>query len=124
LSRNLGKKNCDYCGGDVTLVGSVAPITEKQAHRYFDEFEGMLVADAQCSRCEAKYLAWVDQRPCVNPIHRGGHSYGHSPDEPFFDLSFRSTFNDEPGAADKPKYKIVERYDREPWTGDEYGHES
>jgi len=72
---------------------------------YFDEFEGMLVAPAMCRVCAAKYLAWVDQRPCVNPIHRDRAIYC-SEDAAFFDLSYRSSFDDEPRDDDIP-YVVV-----------------
>ena len=122
MSRNLGCTGCAYCLGTVVLVGPVQPITKDQAFVYFPEYEGMLVADAECQRCLAPYLAWVDQRTCVREPHRGVWAC-HG--EPFFDLSHRSSFDDEPGPKDKPKFKVkvVETVTLEPWTADEWGKE-
>lgn len=84
VSRNLCKTNCDWCGCDeVDLTGPEHPITPNEAGRYFSQFERLIVADAECVVCGAKYLAWVDSEP------RG-----------FFDLSYRSSFSDEPEEAD------------------------
>jgi hypothetical protein len=90
----------------VLLVSAPHSITRKEAGIYFEEYKDMLVADAECVDCEAKYLAWIQRHfwfksPYFrNPITR-------KPDDPpFTDLSFRSTFNDEPGPEDEPKWDI------------------
>lgn len=114
MSRNLCKTNCDWCGCDeVDLTGPEHQITPNEAGRYFSEFERMIVADAECMVCGAKYLAWVDERgrePWRHPLARldpSGEPYipdhvfdRHSAPGHFFDLSYRSSFNDEPGEAD------------------------
>jgi hypothetical protein len=65
----------------------------------------MIVADAACVDCEAQYLAWCGRIP---------HRSSTLDDElevfsgrSFVDLSFRSTFDDEPGESDMPKWDIV-----------------
>jgi hypothetical protein len=53
--------------------------------------------------CGAKYLAWVDERGRKPYRGRYGvHIFYQWASEPggFFDLSYRSSFNDEPGDAD------------------------
>lgn len=104
MSRNLCKTNCDWCGCDeVDLTGPEHPITPDEAGRYFSEFERMIVADAECMVCGAKYLAWVDERGREPYRGRYGyHVFNQFASEPcgFFDLSYRSSFNDEPGEAD------------------------
>ena len=98
MSRNLLSTDCYFCHTAVELVGSVHPITKDEAGGYFDEYEGLVVANASCPDCKAKYLAWVDETPRNKP------SFDRVPSNsvPFFDLSFRSTFNDEPGDEDMP----------------------
>lgn len=104
MSRNLGTTDCCSCPRweppptTVRLVGPVHPITRAEAGSYFDEYEGMLVADAECSECGAKYLAWVDERPRRRP-----HGFDREPCGAFCDLSYRSSFNDEPGEDDVPR---------------------
>jgi len=101
MSRNLCQTNCDFCDGRVSLEEPPRPIRHYEAGRYYNEFEGMLVADAECNACGAKYLAWVDE----TTRFKWGFSARRAEacdEPPFVDLSFRSTFNDEPGKADMP----------------------
>lgn len=82
------------------------PITQQEAGPYFREYSGMIVANAECEDCEAKYLAWIDHIP----HRRSGDG------TTIQDLSFRSTFNDTPGPGDVPVYKIeVRRVRVGPW---------
>jgi len=117
VSRNLGQTHCEFCMGDVRLVEEPRPITRKDADWYFAMFEGMRVANAECVDCEAKYLAWVDDTALVRNESRHPPP---TPETPFFDLSFRSTFNDEHGPADVPKWKVVRHVrttvEKTPWA--------
>lgn len=98
MSRNLCETSCSWCNGEVILEEAGRPILEEECGAYFREYRSMLVANAHCRECEAKYLAWVDWP---------GNSYWtNKGDRAFMDLSFRSTFNDEPGLEDQPKYMI------------------
>jgi hypothetical protein len=64
----------------------------------------MLVANAVCPSCQAQYLAW-----CRAPNTWSG-SWGKDHEGQFFDLSYRSSFNDEPGSiSDLPKYACETR---------------
>lgn len=107
MSRNLAQTDCYFCHGEVKLTGEKRQVVKDDCGVYFAEYEGMIVADAECGDCEAKYLAWVDESKRV--------CYRRTPDPArlFEDLSFRSTFNDEPGEEDMPKYKIRETITRE-----------
>lgn len=99
MSRNLCRTDCYFCNDDVVLVEEPRDITEKEAGAHYETYKGMLVANAECPSCLAKYLAWVNEFRCnAKPRHV---EWGK-----FFDLSFRSTFNDEPGKDDLPKYEI------------------
>jgi len=124
MSRNLCSTRCYYCGFEpVRLEETPRPITSDEAFVYFEEYAGMLVANAVCPLCEAKYLAWCDETTRIN---KRWQSYHHGPtDGGYFDLSFRSTFNDEPGPDDKPKYRIKTEvtYTREPWVDDHWGQQ-
>jgi hypothetical protein len=105
MSRNLSRTDCYFCGDVPKLVEVPRPITAEEAGVYFAEYEGLLVANAECPRCGAKYLAWVDERGYVRPeLWCGMLVAPRVPDDDigFVDLSFRSTFNDEPGDADRP----------------------
>lgn len=98
MSRNLLRTECH---GPVDLEESPRPITASEAGQYFEEYEGMLVANATCPHCRAKYLAWVDERPRLrNSLRRAPESGG------IVDLSYRSTFDDEPGYDDLPEFEV------------------
>lgn len=112
MSRNLGQTHCDYCLSEVVCVEAARPITKEEAGPYFAEYEGMLVANAECPLCLAKYLAWVDE------THRKNRQWSDYYRRPVgldaramptpVDLSFRSSFNDEPGDDDLPEYDVVQ----------------
>ena len=106
MSRNLNSTICDFCGHAVELNEEPRKITVNDTGVHmFEEFEGMMVADAECPMCLAKYLAWVDEAPRVRNKHR--HAY-RSPDSygGIVDLSFRQSFNDEPAEQDLPVYDV------------------
>jgi hypothetical protein len=118
MSRNLCQIDCEFCKGVVTLDEPARPITKAETGSYFPEYGGMLVANATCRLCKAKYLAWVDERP-------SGKSWArHTEDDNklgFHDLSFREAFNDEPANADMPEFKIETVKVRVPWPKCECG---
>jgi len=112
MSRNLLRTDCWRCHGEVTLSGPSHPITHEECGVLIDEYDGMIVADAACSVCAARYLAWVDERQRKRPLpvwlmRRGGDGSA------FFDLSFRSTFNDEPGEEDLPPWEPPPKWTKE-----------
>lgn len=98
MSRNLGITHCHQCGGDVALEEEPRPITRDDAGPYFDEYhrKRLIVANASCPDCRAKYLAWVSSSI-------GGHLSPSDVDwmpGRFVDLSYRHAFNDEPDRED------------------------
>lgn len=102
-------------------------VRQNEVGVYWDEYEGMVVADAMCLDCEGKYLAWVEgpKRWYDPPIGlTRERSTPTGSDLGFFDLSFRHSFNDEPDDLDLPKYMIKvtrERMGAYPWnTVEEY----
>lgn len=110
MSRNLGDTVCGFCDGEVKLVEALRPITPNDAGTHYDEFKNMIVANAECVDCRAKYLAWVGNIP--------HHQTSHLPCKTgamLYDLSYRSTFKDEPGPADLPDYEIEIVRKRKPW---------
>jgi hypothetical protein len=115
MSRNLCRTDCYRCGEDVLLDEKPRPITRSEAFCYFDEYERMLVANATCPVCGARYLAWCDDTSRLRgprvPDRWAGTSLGahlaaprYDPALTHFDLSFRSSFNDEPGDGDLPPW--------------------
>lgn len=102
MSRNLGCVSCYYCPSEVITVEKARPITSKEAGGYYTEYNGMMVANAECPACLAQYLAW-----CAPPP--GGRSTNAGHTETHYDLSFRSSFNDEPGERDLPRYNIAKQ---------------
>jgi hypothetical protein len=102
VSRNLLRTSCARCQGVVFLDEPARPITEEDAGCYFEEYEGMQVAAATCRWCAARYLAWVESSPKLAPIFRRSAEPGLG----FFDLSYRSTFNNEASANDLPRVTI------------------
>lgn len=106
MSRSIGQTECARCNRAVATTGPDRPITRDEAHGYFEEFEGLLVADAKCENCGALYLAWVDSTTRLRPAVVFGLDLSQEKgDNPFFDLSYRSSFNDEPGEGDLPPYQ-------------------
>jgi hypothetical protein len=116
MSRNLSRTNCCFCSGRIVLEERARHITKDECGIYWDKYEGLYVSNAHCFECEAKYLAWVEERTTSYGL---GSRYQASVirEFGFFDLSFRSTFNDEPGEDDLPKFKIeiVITRSRQPW---------
>lgn len=106
MSRNLGQRDCHFCPGDIKLLEAPRPIAREDCGVYFKEYDGMMVAKAHCTACLAKYIAWVS-----------GGMYSNRPQleegQTHHDLSFRSTFNDEPGEDDLPRYKVTTKLIRE-----------
>lgn len=105
MSRNLCRVICYYCGHPVKISEPPRPITVYDCGRHFKEFKGMLVAKACCSACLAKYLAWIDLSKCVKNPRPKYH-------EIIEDLSFRSTFDDEPGPNDLPEFEVEKQWVR------------
>lgn len=66
-------------------------ILPSEAGRYYEEFSNLSVALAHCTLCKAQYLAWFN----YNGVRTPG-------DGRIVDLSYRSTFNDEPSESDLP----------------------
>lgn len=107
MSRNIGSTQCNFCGGEVVLIETPRPITRKEAGVYYDTCEGYgyangIFANGACLTCEAKYLAWVNLSACAGY----GQWNRNRLQEPFFDLSYRATFNDEPDEEDLPEWAI------------------
>jgi len=99
MSRNLCVTTCVHCGNTPELVEIPHVITKEESHVYFEEYEGMIVAKAVCPSCEAEYLAWVDESKRKH--------YAREKRYPIIeDLSYYSSFNDEAGDSDYPKYKV------------------
>lgn len=111
MSRNLCRTDCPRCGTNPVIDGPVHSITEQETGVYFGEYEGMLVANATCPLCGVKLLAWIDGTTRKNRVWRWDRK--PTAEQPFFDLSYRSSFNDEPGQDDEPDselWRMVEAY--------------
>lgn len=103
MSRNLCQTNCAACScEEIALEEAARPITASEAGAYFDEYEGMLVANAHCSLCKALYLAWCDEVKRIRNPWRGREVNERG----FGDLSWRHAFNDEPSIRDLPLYVV------------------
>jgi hypothetical protein len=92
MSRNLCITHCAFCNGHIALEEAARPFSKEDSVVHYDEYSDIIVANASCDDCNAKYLAWV--WVSENNIFY----YDNSPvsDYGFFDLSYRSSFNDEP----------------------------
>jgi hypothetical protein len=103
MSRNLLRTDCYFCNAVPELTSEPVYISPDQAGSYYSEYEGMIVADAICPACGALYLAWVDET-----TKKRKHPGDRAPDEysKFVDLSFLSTFNDEPDPYDLPVWYV------------------
>lgn len=118
VSRNLYKTDCHFCRGEVVKEEDPRPLTLGEAGVYWQlrdgySYEGMICADAKCRDCGAKYLAWIDLSACAGYGTRSQTNPGGI----ILDLSFRSTFNDEPGNEDMPYYRIekIVTLKKHPW---------
>ncbi|MBU2595831.1 hypothetical protein KJ713_03310 [Patescibacteria group bacterium] len=102
MTRNLGRTSCDRCGHPVVKLDSEPRlITRKEAGIDFDMFEGLMVAEAHCPICKAKYLAWVDETQTSYYGHpMGSITHPNRVPEGYFDLSYESTFNNRPSEHD------------------------
>ena len=89
MSRNLCKTICDVCGSPVRVTGAPRLVT--------NVFGNFSLADAECVACRARYSAWF-----ADP--HGSH--GQRTDVGFYDLSYRASFNDEPGEGDVPSGEV------------------
>lgn len=88
MSRNICRTDCARCCGDVVLDEAPRLLTREEAGAHFDNYRTKSFANAHCPTCGARYLAWIQD------LYTGLHH----------DLSWRSTFNDEPGDDDLPPW--------------------
>lgn len=95
MSRTLCSVACDRCGGTVERLEEWRLATPAELGRYYHEYSERLFAHASCEWCGALYLAWAPDR--YTPSQEG-----------IGDLSYRSTFNNEPNEEiDWPRSKWV-----------------
>lgn len=109
MSRNRGYTDCAFCPYPDTLEACepIRPITKEEAGVYYDEYEGMGVANSECPWCGGKFLLWFTPAK--------GQAYGHmraqcdeNTGKPLpFDSSFRRAFNDEPVPEDLPTVETL-----------------
>jgi hypothetical protein len=127
VSRNLGRSNCRFCSGAVKCIESPRHVTvDDTSTSYFADCDGLIVARAECEDCVGKYLAWLST-PKSWGRYRPEDANVQLDEElvPIIrDLSFRSTFNDEPGEDDLPLYEIVVKRERIPIGPDCYWHKA
>lgn len=107
MSRNLGRTTCKFCDSPVVVTGEPerGAYTHLPLGPYRSEYADVHFAEAECPQCLAKYIAWLTPPP-------GYGGLVHDPDGAVHDLSFRSTFNDEPGESDLPVFEVVRVYVR------------
>lgn len=94
MSRNLARTDCRQCDGVVKLVG----VPRRQ---FVGTDWSIWAADAECVACDAQYAAWIGPTPDGDYGSRMTDKLLLA-DHGFYDLSYRSTFNDEPGPTDIP----------------------
>ena len=120
MSRNLGRTDCRKCMGVVVLEEAPRLLTRDDVGAHIESrggysYAGMIGAKAICEDCGAKYIAWCSLDDCEGY----GSFYWSRPKEgPFFDLSYRSTFNDEAGPDDLPDEIVTRKMvivGRKPW---------
>lgn len=109
MSRNLSRTDCQHCGQDAVVING--PVSNYEDMYPEDQSElskhlkGMQVACAVCEYCECLYMAWVWPSPNMvweRPNFKPDWTLDTEPSKRFYDLSYRSTFNDEPGRYDIP----------------------
>lgn len=107
MSRNLARTTCRTCESEVKVCG----IPYKGAEN------GLWLANAECTACGTKYTAWIG--PTLDGYGSREVDRNLVRDRGFYDLSYRSTFNDEPGEGDVPAnvevFRVVKIGDRQVW---------
>ncbi len=120
MSRNLGRTDCRECIGEsehIVFDEEPRPVKDTDVGRhFFAEYQGLIVAHARCILCHTLYLAWVDWPGSSSSYFRRREEHR------FVDLSYRSSFNDEPNAIDLPVYEVevIRTYVRRPLAGHRY----
>lgn len=99
MSRNLGRVDCARCEEKVVLTSGWRVKSDPQPG-----VNGMTVADAECQTCHARYTAWI--KPSPEEYNYGSRQFdlNQVAEYGFYDLSYRSTFNDEAGPDDLPPW--------------------
>jgi hypothetical protein len=119
MSVNLCDNKCHICGMPAIKVTG----ERYQGQQKRKGYDNHWFADAECQVCGTKYTAWLSSHHdnliagvCSarnNPYHadwfaKHDECFGClSCDADFFDLSYRSTFNDEPGDEDLPDFPVA-----------------
>lgn len=104
MSRNISGTECEQCDvkESVAITGQLFFYEERfqdMPESWMQHFKGTVMADATCQYCDTKYIAWIKPSPNY-------HGYRETEnDRGFYDLSYRSSFNDEPGKDDIPQPK-------------------
>ena len=100
MSRNLGDVSCDRCRGKVERLEEWRLAAPAELGRYYHDYAEQLFAHARCEWCGARYLAWAPDRRYQPDLK--SNEIG--------DLSYRSTFNDEPNDdLDLPRDEWIAR---------------
>jgi hypothetical protein len=103
MSTNLCYKTCVHCGAELELRETPRLVTQEDAGGFFPRYKGMMVAKAECPDCLARYMAWMTDPPSFNYPVASRHPF----DGTIYDLSYQSSFDDQPDPEDLPRYRIV-----------------
>lgn len=98
----LDRLDCLFCEGEVARIEPPRRIRPEEAGSAYESIKALVVAWSICLACRAKYTGWIDVRGVVDGVEPFG---GHASDA-ILDLSFRSTFSDEPGPDDMPEFSV------------------
>jgi hypothetical protein len=83
------------------LTEDARALAPEEGGRYYERYRGRMYANAECA-CGARFLAWLERGETWNQGTRQFEPHGWE----IADLSYRSTFNDEPGEGDKPDLSV------------------
>lgn len=95
MSRNLCRVDCARCESRVKISG---PLYRLPSDHFSQPH--LLVADAECSVCAARFTAWIGHTEDRN-VRVGDLDMIEA--NGFYDLSYRANFNDEPEGCDLPR---------------------
>lgn len=111
MSRNCGTAGCYACDGRLRVDGAAQSFTALfPASSMRGEYGGHDFVPLVCEDCEAKFLGWVTRNTGAGEAEDGGITW--------YDVSWRSSFNDEPGPDDIPKWDVeTVRRRKGPYTG-------
>lgn len=71
-STKIDQTDCVFCEGEVVRCekGRLITLKEASSDALYNKIKALVVADAMCVTCHAKYIGWIDVRAVVDGLSR------------------------------------------------------